>query len=488
MKQLYIGVDMGSSSTKLIMIDEQGNIIKQCREEYETNQPHECWKEINPEIWYAAVMNGFKVLLNNTDRSLVKSIGITGQMHTTTFLDSKGDVLRPAICWDDTRSYDLITELASVFRTYDDTKILAESLTTGCAASNLYWTKIFEPNIFDRISHLLIGPDYLVYKLTGCFCTDYCNASTSSLFDWSENTWSSNAMDLIGAPLSMLSHIKGASDTTQTIQPHIADSLGLNHDVRVTTATGDNAASAVAAGLFSRKCSMISLGTSGIVMFSRSTPDFNKKGKNILFSLDGQNFKTLVQGSLQTCGSGLRWWCNDICTTCDSDIEYDSNHKINMKRPLIYYPYLSGDKTIYSDALLRGAFLGISSDTSRQSMTNAILEGISFGLKQLIEELEIPEENLNEILVNGGGSSSNSWLQLIANVLNTTVLKKENTSAAYGVALIAAQNNEYTLSTITPHACQNTRVFAPESTGVNYDILYEMYKRVYKAMATIYNY
>jgi len=435
----YIGFDLGTSSVKLCLTDENGTLIKEASRSYELLQPAPGWKEIEPGTWWENSCEAMKELLEDVDGSLVKGIGVTGQMHTLVLLDEEGEIVRPALMWNDTRTADLVPGMMDAIR---DTEIgyLNRILSTGSPAANMLWVKENEPDNFKKIRKFLIGPDYIVYRLTGVYGTDYCEASTSSMYDTVRKCWSPVMQQLLGLADDIYPEVKGSAEIEGKILPELAEYFNINPDAAVIVGTGDNPAASIPTGCLGRHYPVFSMGTSGVLMFPRKELDYNAKGKNILFGFDREHCNILVQGVVQSCGSSFGWWNLDIMEN-ENFNHIDSMFDMNRlgEGQLLFYPHLVGDKTIYADPALRGAFIGLSTDTTRADMTLSVMEGIAFALKQLAQEMHLEDTGLEELKVIGGGSKSRVWMQLLADVMGLPIAQMGGEGGAgYGMALLAA--------------------------------------------------
>lgn len=486
----YIGIDIGTSSAKLLLIDSQGNMIKSCSRSYEIIENTPGWKEIEPETWLCAVEDALSELLSDIDTMQIRSIGVTGQMHTVVFLDDKGNSIRPAMMWNDTRTAPMLSKVKENIRNIEEINYIANIISTGSPAINLLWLKQYEPKHFSKIHKFLIAPDYIVYRFTGKYQTDYCEASTSSLYDLKQQKWSKQIRELLDFPEDIYPEVKGTAEIAGTILPEYQKKYHLNDDVKVIVGTGDNPAAAIATGCIAKNDIVLSFGTSGVLMFSKKAISFNTKGKNILFSLDGKNISVLVQGVVQSCGNSLSWWVEKIQQTTNYDEEIG---KVDMNRlgenALIFYPHITGDKTIYASPDLRGCFIGIGTDVTRQDMTLAVMEGICFAMKQLTEAMDIPDEKLRNIRVIGGGAKNEIWMQILSDVLNTSVIQTEsNAGAVYGIALVAASAIEKGLSIekILERTLILKKKFFPREYHTKlYQKKYQKYCNIYEALQII---
>lgn len=486
----YVGIDIGTSSAKLLMIDRQGNVIKSSSRSYEIIENTPGWKEIDPGVWMKAVEECMFKLLSGIDAAKVEAIGVTGQMHTVVLLDEAGASIRPALMWNDTRTASMLPELRQKIRSIREISYLANVISTGSPAVNLWWIKENEPENFSKIKKFLIGPDYIVYRLTGQYQTDYCEASTSSMCDLQQGKWSSEIREILGFPENIYPEIKGTGEIAGTLLPEYQEMYGLNPGVKVIVGTGDNPAAAISTGCFAKNYPVLSFGTSGVLMFPRKKVEFDAKGKNILFSIDGKNVSVLVQGAVQSCGSSLGWWIEKIQQTKDYDSVIGQTDMAHLgESSVIFYPHLTGDKTIYADPDLRGCFLGIGTDVTREDMTIAVIEGICFAVKQLADEMNITSEKLIDLRVTGGGAKNAVWMQILADVLNTSVIQLEsNAGAGYGIALVAAAavEKDMSIEQLIEQTLVEKEKFRPRAYNTElYQKKYKKYLGIYEAVGKI---
>ena len=482
--QYYIGADMGTSAIKLLLVKENGAIIAQAACEYDYDVPHDDWREIEPSVWAAGMDSCMLQLKADVGKNIMKqvaAIGITGQMHTTCFLSADGRSIRPAIMWNDNRAVPLVEELKEKIKG-TSVACIANIISSGSPAVNLSWLKRHEPENFQKLHKFLIGPDYLVHYLTGSFGTDYCEASTSSLFDLCNGAWSEEIRQLVGLSSEQYPEVRGSSVLAGAVRKELAEGWCLSDKVQVVAGTGDNAAAAVASGAASKGFAVMSLGTSGVLVFTRECLDTSLKGKNILLSSDGKHYKWLVQGVLQSCCRTLNWWIKKILQAEDFGAAFahiDLQRALNSK--LMFYPHIMGDKTIYGDTGLRGAFLGLSESHAREDLLLAILEGMAFATRELIEKMGVPMEQISPLRFTGGGARNKLWLQIMASVLNVPVRQMSgNSSAGYGAALLAMQE------TLSVSEEPGEVIYPAENLLACYQKKYNNYLRVHDALSRIY--
>lgn len=485
----FLGIDVGTSSVKLIAMDETGTVVKKCGRDYEYSQPYPGWKEIWPEIWAAAVEAGLWELLENLERQEVKGIGFTGQMHTTVFLDQEGKCIRPAIMWNDMRTKELIAYMKKSIAGKRDTQSILRIISTGSPAANLLWLKEYEPENFSRINQFLIGPDYLVYYFSGCCSTDYCEASTSSLYDTKERCWSKTMRDFLALSESVYPPVRGSQEVAGLLSERLQKKFGLPEGIRIIVGTGDNPAAAVATGSFRYHYPVLSIGTSGVLVLIRNFVSQDMKGKQILFSRDGSNVNILVQGVVQSAGGSYQWYVKGILGIEDFDCLAESVDLDKLgENGLLFYPHLTGDKTIYADPDLRGAFIGLDTNHTREDLAVAVMEGICFGVKQLIQEMHLTQKEVRKLKVTGGGSYSKVWMQILADVLDTDIEQLDGgEGASVGVALMA---REAVCGKTDESVCkQSVKIrgrFTPRPYNVGvYEIKYKRYLKIHAALKMI---
>lgn len=483
-----IGIDVGSSSLKVSLVGENGTLLATAERPYAPACPRPGWKEIDPELWWSAARDAVRELVHTIAGVRVRALGVTGQMHTTVFVDEHGKSVRPAIMWNDVRTAPAVAAARADFADMG-LEGNARIVSSGSPALNLSWLRDEEPRSFERLSTFLIGPDWIVFKLTGTLGTDYCEASTSSLFDFETNSWSQSAIAWCGLTEGQLPPIRGAAQVAGTLLPQVADDLGLAPDVVVVAGTGDNPAAALPTGCITKGEPVLSLGTSCVLMFSRPAPDFDACGKNIVFSIDGDTRQTLVQGVVQSCGSSRTWWDLSIMRYSGHNASDDDIDPARLgSNPVLFCPHLTGEKTIYADASLRGAFIGLSTDTKRGDLNLALMEGVAFGVRELVCRMGLRLDSTHGLQVIGGGSKSDVWMRVLANVLNVPVLRMEGAaSAGYGAALLGlSATGEVSLAEACEHAVRVRDIFEPETKLVErYSAGFKRYLRVHDALAYI---
>ncbi|MBQ4373347.1 MAG: xylulokinase, partial [Lachnospiraceae bacterium] len=439
---LYAGIDLGTSSVKLLLMDEKGDIKKIVTREYDCQFPHPGWSEQDPYVWYEESVKGLKELVADCDKSQVAGISFGGQMHGLVILDEEDRVIRPAILWNDSRTTEENDYLNNTIGKETLSKYTANISFTGFTASKILWVRNKEPENFARIKKIMLPKDYLAYRLTGVNCTDYSDASGMLLLDVANKRWSKEMCDICHITEDMLPTLYESYEKVGTLLPDVAAELGLSQDVIVAAGAGDNAAAAVATGTVGEGNCNISLGTSGTVFISSSK--FGVDDNNALHSFDAADGGFHLMGCMLSAASCNKWWMDEIVGTKDYAAEQKEITKLGENH-VYFLPYLMGERSPYNDPYARGTFIGMTMDTTRADMTQAVLEGVAFALRDSIEVARSLGIRIDASKICGGGAKSPLWKAIIANVLNIRldILKTEEGPSMGGAMLAAVANGEY---------------------------------------------
>ena len=432
----FIGVDLGTSAVKLLLMDENGKIEKIVSKEYPLYFPHPGWSEQKPEDWFAQSMAGIKELVSECDRTQVKGISFGGQMHGLVALDENDDVIRPAILWNDGRTGKQTDYLNNVIGKEKLSKYTANIAFAGFTAPKILWMKENEPENFARICKIMLPKDYLAYKLSGTFCTEYSDASGMLLLDVEHKCWSKEMLEICGITEEQLPKLYESWEPVGCLKPEIAEELDLPRDVRVIAGAGDNAAAAVGTATVGDGGCNISLGTSGTLFISSRT--FGVDENNALHSFAHADGNYHLMGCMLSAASCNKWWMDEILKTTEYQEEQAGITKLG-ENTVFYLPYLMGERSPHNDPEARAAFIGMSMDTTREEMTQAVLEGVAFGLRDSLEVARSIGVDPKRTKICGGGAKSPLWRKLIANVMNMKVdIIESEEGPGYGAAILAA--------------------------------------------------
>lgn len=432
----YIGIDLGTSAVKLLLMEEDGTIKKIVNREYPIAFPHPGWSEQNPYDWYEKSMDGLKELIADCDRSKVAGISFGGQMHGLVALDETDAVIRPAILWNDSRTEEECNYLNEVIGKKTLSKYTANISFTGFTAPKVLWMKNKEPENFARIHKIMLPKDYLCYRLSGVHATDVSDASGTLFFDVKNRGWSKEMCEICGIKDEWLPKVFESYEAVGTLKPELGEELGLSERVVIAAGAGDNAAAAVGTGTVGNGACNISLGTSGTVFIS--SEKFGVDENNALHSFDHADGSYHLMGCMLSAASCNKWWMDEIIGTKDYAKEQEAIEKPGENH-VYFLPYLMGERSPHNDPKARGTFIGMTMDTTRADMTQAVLEGVSFALRDSFEVAKSLGVDIKATKICGGGAKSPLWKKMVANILNVTVeVPKSEEGPSMGAAMLAA--------------------------------------------------
>ena len=486
---LYVGIDLGTSAVKLLLMDGAGKIQKIVSKEYPLYFPHPGWSEQNPEDWYEKSMEGLKELLSGCDKSQVAGISFGGQMHGLVILDKDDQVIRPAILWNDGRTGEETDYLNQVIGKDKLSAYTANIAFAGFTAPKILWVKKHEPENFARIEKLMLPKDYLAYRLSGTFCTDVSDASGMLLFDVEHKRWSKEMMEICGVKESQLAQIFESYEAVGTLKPELAAELGLSENVKIAAGAGDNAAAAVGTGTVGDGACNISLGTSGTIFIS--SEKFGVDEHNALHSFAHADGHYHLMGCMLSAASCNKWWMDEILRTRDySGEQKDIDVKELGKNHVFFLPYLMGERSPHNDPNVRGTFIGMSMDTTREELTQAVLEGVVFGLRDSFEVAKSLGIQIDRTKICGGGAKSPLWRQMVADILNIRVdiPESEEGPAMGGAMLAAVACGEY--ASVEEAAAKIVKVVdtvepIPENAQ-RYEERYQQFRKIYPAVKALF--
>lgn len=479
----FIGVDLGTSAVKLLLMDEKGKIRKIVSKEYPLYFPHPGWSEQKPEDWFVQSMAGIKELVSECDRSQVKGISFGGQMHGLVALDEKDEVIRPAILWNDGRTGKQTDYLNGVIGKEKLSKYTANIAFAGFTAPKILWMKENELENFARICKIMLPKDYLAYRLSGTFCTEYSDASGMLLLDVEHKCWSREMMEICGVTEEQLPKLYESWEPVGCLKPEIAEELGLPADVKVIAGAGDNAAAAVGTATVGDGGCNISLGTSGTLFIS--SREFGVDENNALHSFAHADGNYHLMGCMLSAASCNKWWMDEILKTTKYQEEQAGITKLGENQ-VFYLPYLMGERSPHNDPDARAAFIGMSMDTTREDMTLAVLEGVAFGLRDSLEVARSIGVDPDRTKICGGGAKSPLWRKIIANVMNMKVdIIESEEGPGYGAAILAAVGCGV-FPSVEEAAKQLVKVVATEEPdpelAAKYEERYQKFRKFYPAL------
>ena len=486
---LFIGVDLGTSSLKLLLTDETGRILNTVTRAYPLSFPHPGWSEQDPAAWWDACNEGIPALLEGFDGRQVRGIGCGGQMHGLVILDEDDAVIRPAILWNDGRTAEQVTYLNETVGKDVLSARTANIAFAGFTAPKILWVREQEPDNFARIRKIMLPKDYLNYRMTGVHACDYSDASGMLLLDVEHRCWSPEMLDLCGISAAQMPRLFESFAPIGTLRPEIAAAWGLREDVTVVAGAGDNAAAAVGTGTVGNGGCTISLGTSGTVFIS--SEKFGVDPHNALHAFAHADGRYHLMGCMLSAASCNKWWCGGILNTDDYAGEQGKIEDDMLGRNRVFFlPYLMGERSPINDVDARGTFVGMSMDTTRADMVQAMLEGVAFAIRDSVEvarSLDIP---VTTGKLCGGGARSPLWRTILANVLDMRLeLPQTEEGPGYGGAMLAMVGcGVYpTVDACVGALDKVTKVIEPDPALVaRYQTQYEKFRQIYPAMKDLF--
>jgi len=501
--EYLLGIDIGTSGTKTVLFDTEGKVIASSTMEYPLYQPQNGWAEQEPEDWWNATAGTIRNVLQKcgVNASLVKGIGLSGQMHGLVMLDQGGNVLRRSIIWCDQRTGAECKEITEKVGAARLIEITANPALTGFTASKILWVKNNEPEIYAKCAHILLPKDYIRFKLCGVFATDVSDASGMGLLDVPKRQWSDEVLEKLDIDKALLGKVYESCEVTGTVTAEIAALTGLTKGTLVVGGAGDNAAAAVGTGTVSDGKAFTTIGTSGVVFAHTDTLSIDPKGRVHTFccAVPGAWH---VMGVTQAAGLSLKWFRDNFCDAeklVAAGIGKDPYYVMDQEagrspigaNKLLYQPYLMGERTPHLDPDCRGTFFGLSAIHTKYDMLRAVMEGVAYSLRDCMEILQEMNISFSEMTACGGGGTSPLWRQMMADVYDCpvkTVVSQEG--PALGVAILAGVGaGIYKSVQAGCDAVIRTNEPQPpilENTN-QYDGFYQVYRSLYPALKESYS-
>ena len=481
----YIGVDLGTSAVKLLLMEGDGNIVNIVSEKYPIDFPHPGWSEQNPEDWWAAVKKGIPALVSGIDASKVAGISFGGQMHGLVVLDENDAVIRPAILWNDGRTQKETDYLNDVIGKDKLSEYTANIAFAGFTAPKILWMKENEPEKFARIKKIMLPKDYIAYMMTGVHCTDPSDASGMLLYDVKNRKWSKEMCDICGIDESMLAKVFESYEKVGTLKPDVAAELNLPSSVIVAAGAGDNAAAAVGTGTVGEGLCNISLGTSGTIFIS--SHEFKVDSYNALHSFAHADGYYHLMGCMLSAASCKAWFLEDILGSTDYAGEQGKiTDEMLGNNNVFFMPYLMGERSPYNNPNARAAFIGMSMDSTRTDMLQAVMEGITFGIRDSYEVAKALGIDVKRTRICGGGAKGDLPKKMMADILNIDVdVPANDQGPSMGGAILAAvAAGEYaTVEEAAEKIVKMEGTIHPDpETAKRYEERYQKYKKLYPMM------
>lgn len=484
----FIGIDLGTSAAKFLLVDKKGSIVNSAAKEYPLRFPYPGWSEQDPEAWWDATLSGVTELLTGFDANEVVGIGVGGQMHGLVALDEHDNVIRPAILWNDGRTAEETEWLNTVIGKETLSAYTGNTAFAGFTAPKLLWMQKHEPENFAKIAKIMLPKDYLNYRLTGVHSCDYSDASGMLLLDVEHKCWSKEMLEICGIKESQMPKLFESYEVIGTVKKDVANALGIPETVKVVAGAGDNAAAAVGTGTVGNGACNISLGTSGTIFISSDT--FGVDPMNGLHAFAHADGHWHLMGCMLSAASSNKWFCEEILKTTDFASEQTGMEANLGENRVFFLPYLMGERSPINDVDARGTFVGLSLDTTRQDMVQAVLEGVAFAIRDSFEVAKAIGVKIERSKLCGGGAKSPVWRKMLCNILNIPLdLPQTEQGPGYGGAMLAMVGaGQYaSVKDCTDALVQvNETVYPDPALAAKYEAKYRQFQKIYPSVKRLY--
>lgn len=485
---LVLGIDVSTTATKAVLIDEAGTVVGVASAEYPFETPRPLWSEQDPELWWDGAVTAISGVLAAAARSGadVAAVGLTGQMHGLVLLDAADRVLRPAILWNDQRTAAECDAIRAAVGPERLIEITGNDALTGFTAPKLVWVRDHEPDVWRRAAHVLLPKDYLRLRLTGEHALDKADGAGTILFDLAARDWSAEVLGRLDIPPAWLPPTYEGPEITGVVSAAAAAATGLRAGTPVVAGGGDQAANAVGVGVVAPGTMALSLGTSGVVFAATDAPLYEPQGRVHAFCHAVPGRWHLMSVMLSAAGS-LRWFRDTLAPGEDFGALVTTAEEVPAGSDgLFFLPYLTGERSPHPDPLARGAFIGLTLGHDRRHLTRAVLEGVAFGLRDGLDLMTAAGLPLpTQVRASGGGTASALWRQILADVLDAEIATVETTEgAAYGAGLLAGVGAGWwpSVDTATDAVVRVTPVASPGPDAALYAERHAIYRGLYPAL------
>ncbi|MGM0828889.1 MAG: xylulokinase [Bacillota bacterium] len=480
-----IGVDLGTSAVKILLVNETGEVVQEISKDYALIQERTGYSEQDPKAWVDQTVAGLSDLLQDFqgDTEDIEGISFSGQMHGLVLLDENNEVLRNAILWNDTRTTAQCRQIYDVIGEERLLSITKNPALEGFTLPKLLWVKEHEPEIYEKAKKFVLPKDYLRYKLTGKLHMDYSDAAGTLLLDIGEKEWSKEICDLMGIDLALCPPLVNSYEKTGSISPEIAELTGLSTSTQVFAGGADNACGAIGSGILEEGKTLCSIGTSGVVLSYESGNDKDFEGKVHYFN-HGAPEAYYTMGVTLAAGYSLSWFRNVFAKgESFEELVREAGTVPPGANGLLFTPYVAGERTPYADATIRASFIGMDSSHERKDFVRAVMEGITFSLNESLEIFRGSGKQIETIVSTGGGTKNKDWLQMQADIFNARIVKLSSEQGpGMGAAMLAAYGCGWfdSLKECADEFLKVEKEFIPNADNAEmYKELFNLYQEVY---------
>lgn len=482
---MYIGIDLGTSGVKLLLLTSDGKVLKTVSKSYDLLIPQPLWSEQNPDDWYRQTMNGLKEIVSGNEDN-IKAISFSGQMHGLVLLDKNDKVIRNALLWNDQRT---IKEVSYLTEVIGNDKLLEETgnvALTGLTAPKILWVYNNEKENFNKIDKVMLPKDYLIYKLSKIFATDVSDASGTLYFNPAKKDYSDFMLDILHLRKEQLPKIYESFAVVGVLTDEVKNILNISNEVKVIAGGGDQAVGAVGVGVVDDGKCNISLGTSGVVFTAMEKFQRDRD----LQSYAHANGNYHMMGVMLNASGSLKWWIEGINGEENYNEVFEKILKTNVEDELFFLPYLTGERAPINDPTAKGLFIGLRVEHRRSALDRAVVEGVSFNLKTIFETIKSKKINVDTVRITGGGAKNAIWAQMLADILNVKIETIEiEEGPALGAAILAmVGNKEYeTVSKACKQIIKTKDFYSPNKNLVSiYQKKYEKYIKIYPSVKILF--
>ena len=481
-----LGVDVATTAVKAILIDRDGRIVETASSSLRLSRPKRLWSEQAPDDWWKAAITSIQAVLRAIDPDELACIGLTGQMHGLVVLDKAGEVVRPAILWNDQRTQLECDEIRKRLGTERLVELTGNDVSTGFTAPKILWVRQHEPTVYSRLAHILLPKDYVRFRLSGEFATDLADASGTFLLDVAHRRWSDEMLEALQLNASWLPQVLEGTEVACRVTREASSLTGIPEGTPIVAGGGDQAAQAVGVGAVSPGVTALTLGTSGVVFAPSGSYRFNREGRLHAFCHAIPGVWHLMGVMLSAAGA-LQWYRETLAPGTEyRALLAEAETVAPGCDGLVFLPYLTGERCPHADPTARAAFVGLTVRHSRGHLTRAVLEGVAFGLLDNLNLIRAEGIKPGAIRASGGGVMSGLWLRILADVLRTRIVTVNAVEgAAFGAAILAAVGVGFyrTAEEACLEVVRETSVTEPGEASGDYDAYYSSYRSLYPILA-----
>lgn len=486
-----IGIDLGTSAVKILLVNQNGDVVEEISKTYPLIQSKAGYNEQNPVEWVNQTIAGLSDLLESFNGNVedIEGISFSGQMHGLVLLDDNREVLRNAILWNDTRTTEQCKQIYDILGEEKLLEITKNPALEGFTLPKILWVKEHEPDLFKNAAAFVLPKDYVRFRLTGELQMEYSDAAGTLLFDINKNYWSNEICELLDIKPEICPPLIAPHEEVGTITPQVAKSTGLSKKTRVFAGAADNASGAIGAGILENGKTLCSIGTSGVILSYENNADKDFQGQVHYFN-HGAPEVYYTMGVTLSAGQSLSWFKETFAKGQSyEELLKDVSSVPIGSNGLLFTPYLAGERTPHADSLIRASFIGMDSSHRQKDFARAVLEGITFSLNESIDIFRKNGKMVDTIVSIGGGSKNEDWLQIQADIFDADIIKlKSEQGPGMGAAMLAAYGCGWfaDLKECADAFLKVDKAFVPNRENVlKYKELFDVYKKVYKQTAEL---